>query len=53
LNDLSSIQRSFRIGKKEADSSDRTIGHNGEKILIFSFVPSRERSLCLSGSLLK
>ena len=34
IGDLSPIQRGLRIGRKGADRSDRTIGHNGEQILI-------------------
>jgi hypothetical protein len=34
MGDLSPIQRGLRIGRKGADQSDRTIGRNGEQILI-------------------
>lgn len=34
MGDFSPIQRGLRIGRKGADRSDRTIGHNGEQILI-------------------
>jgi hypothetical protein len=38
MGDLSPIQRVVRIGRKGADQSDRTIGRNGEQILIHEIV---------------
>ena len=43
IGDLSPIQRGLRIGRKGADRSDRTIGHNGEQILIPEIVAVAKR----------
>jgi hypothetical protein len=43
MGDLSPIQRGLRIGRKGADQSDRTIGHNGEQILIPEIVAAAKR----------
>jgi Ion channel len=43
MGDFSPIQRGPRLGRKGADRTDRTIGHNGEQILIPEIIAAAKR----------